>query len=36
MGPGGKGFNQGIAANRAGGDVAMITKVGKVPLLMLL
>ncbi len=29
MGPGGKGFNQGIAANRAGGDVAMITKVGK-------
>lgn len=29
MGPGGKGSNQGVAAKRAGGDVTMITKVGK-------
>ncbi|WRS26309.1 ribokinase [Oscillospiraceae bacterium MB08-C2-2] len=29
MGPGGKGFNQGVAAHRAGADVTMITKVGK-------
>jgi ribokinase len=29
MGPGGKGSNQGVAARRAGGDVVMITKVGK-------
>lgn len=27
--PGGKGFNQGIAARKAGGDVAMITKLGR-------
>lgn len=29
QGAGGKGFNQGIAAHKAGGDVAMITKLGK-------
>lgn len=29
QGAGGKGFNQGIAAHKAGGDVIMITKVGK-------
>lgn len=29
MGPGGKGFNQGIAAKRAGADVTMVTKVGR-------
>lgn len=29
MGPGGKGFNQGIAANKSGGNVTMITKLGK-------
>lgn len=29
MGPGGKGFNQGVAAHKAGADVTMITKVGK-------
>jgi len=29
LGPGGKGSNQGVAAKRAGGDVTMITKVGK-------
>lgn len=29
MGPGGKGSNQGVAAKRAGGDVTMITKVGR-------
>lgn len=29
MGPGGKGSNQGVAARRAGGNVTMITKVGK-------
>lgn len=29
QGPGGKGFNQGIAAFKAGGDVAMITKLGR-------
>ena len=29
QGAGGKGFNQGIAAHKAGGDVVMITKVGK-------
>lgn len=28
MGPGGKGFNQGVAAHKSGADVAMITKVG--------
>lgn len=28
QGAGGKGFNQGIAAHKAGGDVVMITKVG--------
>lgn len=29
MGPGGKGFNQGVAAHKAGADVAMVTKLGK-------
>lgn len=29
LGPGGKGFNQGVAAHKAGADVAMITKLGK-------
>lgn len=29
MGPGGKGFNQGVAAHKAGADVSMITKLGK-------
>ena len=29
QGAGGKGFNQGIAAHKAGGNVVMITKVGK-------
>ncbi len=29
MGPGGKGSNQGVAAQRAGADVTMITKLGK-------
>ena len=29
MGPGGKGFNQGVAAHKAGGDVTMITKLGR-------
>lgn len=29
MGPGGKGFNQCVAAHKAGADVAMITKLGK-------
>lgn len=29
MGPGGKGSNQGVAAQRAGADVTMITKVGQ-------
>lgn len=29
MGAGGKGFNQGVAAYKAGGDVTMITKLGK-------
>lgn len=29
MGPGGKGSNQGVAAQRAGADVTMITKIGK-------
>ncbi|WP_349674758.1 ribokinase [Lacrimispora sp.] len=29
MGPGGKGFNQAVAAHKAGGDVTMVTKVGK-------
>ena len=28
MGPGGKGFNQGIAAKKSGGNVVMITKLG--------
>ncbi len=27
--PGGKGFNQGVAAHKSGGDVTMITKLGK-------
>lgn len=26
---GGKGFNQGIAAHKSGGDVAMVTKLGR-------
>ena len=30
LGPGGKGSNQAIAAKRAGAEVAMITKIGKV------
>ena len=29
MGPGGKGFNQGVAAHKAGGDVTMVTKIGR-------
>jgi ribokinase len=29
MGPGGKGFNQGVAAHKAGADVLMCTKLGK-------
>lgn len=28
LGPGGKGFNQGIAAKRAGADITMVTKIG--------
>ncbi|MGP1589745.1 MAG: ribokinase [Oribacterium sp.] len=29
MGPGGKGFNQGVAAHKAGAEVSMVTKLGK-------
>ena len=29
MGPGGKGSNQAVAAHRAGGDVTLVTKVGR-------
>ena len=29
MGAGGKGFNQGVAAHKSGGDVTMITKLGR-------
>ncbi len=29
MGPGGKGFNQGVAAHKAGAEVTMVTKLGK-------
>ena len=29
MGPGGKGFNQGVAAHKAGADVTMVTKLGQ-------
>ncbi|PSL11456.1 ribokinase [Fusobacterium naviforme] len=29
MGPGGKGFNQGVAAHKAGAEVAMVTKLGE-------
>lgn len=29
LGPGGKGFNQGVAAHKAGASVKMITKLGK-------
>ncbi len=29
MGPGGKGFNQGVAAHKAGADVTVVTKIGK-------
>lgn len=29
MGPGGKGFNQGVAAHKAGGNVIMATKLGR-------
>ena len=29
MGPGGKGFNQGVAAHKAGADITMVTKLGK-------
>lgn len=28
MGPGGKGFNQGVAAHKAGADMTMVTKLG--------
>lgn len=31
MGPGGKGFNQGVAAHKAGADVTMVAKVGNDP-----
>lgn len=31
IGPGGKGSNQGVAAKRAGGDVVMVTKIGRDP-----
>lgn len=31
MGAGGKGFNQGVAAHKAGADVVMVTKVGRDP-----
>ncbi|MFZ2539516.1 MAG: ribokinase [Oscillospiraceae bacterium] len=29
MGPGGKGFNQGIASHKSGGNVTMVTKLGR-------
>ena len=29
QGPGGKGFNQGVAAHKAGGQVSMVTKLGR-------
>ena len=29
MGPGGKGFNQSVAAHKAGADVTIVTKLGK-------
>lgn len=29
MGPGGKGFNQGVAAHKSGGNVTMVTKIGQ-------
>lgn len=29
LGPGGKGFNQGVAANKTGANVTMVTKLGK-------
>ena len=29
MGPGGKGFNQGVAAHKAGADVTVVTKLGR-------
>ena len=29
MGPGGKGFNQGVAAHKAGAEVTMVTKLGR-------
>ena len=32
MGPGGKGFNQCVAAHKAGADVTMVTKIGRDPL----
>lgn len=28
MGPGGKGFNQGVAAHKAGADITLVTKIG--------
>ncbi|MGE4485327.1 MAG: ribokinase [Oscillospiraceae bacterium] len=31
MGPGGKGFNQAVAAHKAGGSVTMVTKIGRDP-----
>ncbi|MFQ9806454.1 MAG: hypothetical protein ACLR07_08445 [Christensenellales bacterium] len=32
MGPGGKGSNQAVAAFRAGGDVTLVTKLGRMRL----
>jgi len=29
MGPGGKGFNQGVAVHKSGGDMVMVTKIGR-------
>lgn len=29
MGPGGKGFNQGVAAHKSGGEVQIVTKIGR-------
>lgn len=29
MGPGGKGFNQGVAAHKSGADMVMVTKIGR-------
>ncbi|NLV73441.1 MAG: ribokinase [Chloroflexi bacterium] len=35
QGPGGKGFNQGIAAHKAGADVNMVTKIGRDSMAMI-